>query len=176
MPRQQRDVAQSSNESVSVIRSWPDPDAGPWLVELTFGVLDGRVQCTGLQLFHRSAAQAVTQDLVRRLPLARLIEEVRKDPPRDLTSLVLPGPFYVVGEMATHNLGLLSPPEIPARLDEEFLGRVAGIYRRSPSKPTTAVAERFGVSQTRAANWVRRARSKGLLPPARHGREQNQED
>ncbi len=142
---------------------------------MTFAVRNERVQCVGVELTHVRAEQAVTQDVVRRMPLAKLIEEVRKDPPRELTRLVLPGPFHLLGDMAQHNLGPLAAPEIPAQLDQEFFRRVAAVYRRSPSKPTTAVAEHFGVPQSRAANWVRRARSKGLLSPARPNRDNSEE-
>ncbi len=175
VPKQQAADPPDNSQSVVVPLLWPDAKAGPWRVELTFGLLDARIQCTGVQVSHQTADRAISQDLLRRVPLAKLIEEVRKDPPQKLTRLVLPGPFYKVGEMAQHNLGLLAPPEIPARLNDQFLERVAAIYRRSPSKPTTAVAEHFGVSQTRAANWVRRARMKGLIPSAKSSSQHSEE-
>ncbi len=175
MPRQQHDERADLDPKVVVAQRWPDPEEGPWKADLTFAVRNGRVQCVGVELGHVRAEQALTQDVVRRMPLARLIEHVRKDPPQALTRLVLPGPFYRLSDMAEHNLGLLAPPEIPAQLDEGFFRRVAAVYQRSPSKPTTAVAEHFGVSQTRAANWVRRARMKGLIPSAKSSSQHSEE-
>ena len=53
----------------------------------------------------------------------------------------------------------------------QLLERVAEIYRANISRyPTKAVQHHFQVSQRMAAEYVSRARQRGLLPPTKKGR------
>ncbi len=50
-------------------------------------------------------------------------------------------------------------------LNGDFLLRVAKIYTDNPSRPTRAVRDAFGVSDSMANKYVRKAREAGVLAP-----------
>ena len=53
----------------------------------------------------------------------------------------------------------------------QLLERVAKVYRDNIDKyPTKAVQHHFQVSQRMAAEYVSRARKRGLLPPTKRGK------
>ncbi|HEX2363279.1 MAG TPA: hypothetical protein VHI11_14520 [Jiangellaceae bacterium] len=57
-------------------------------------------------------------------------------------------------------------------IDQEHLTEVADVYDAAETRPTQAVADRFGVPRSTAARWVWLARRSGFLPPAeRRGRD-----
>lgn len=57
------------------------------------------------------------------------------------------------------------------KVNRAFLERIAEVYRAHVnSKPTQAVAEAFLISHSTAAEYVRRARREGLLPPTTSGK------
>jgi hypothetical protein len=59
----------------------------------------------------------------------------------------------------------------PRKVDRAFLEQVAGVYRRNlHDRPTQAVADAFGIAHSTAAEYVRRARAAGLLPPTSRGK------
>lgn len=49
------------------------------------------------------------------------------------------------------------------QIPDEKLGEIAEVYRANPSRPTAAVAERFGLALRTASLYVKRARDAGLL-------------
>lgn len=160
-------AALTEEGTVTVVRRWAHPERGPWLVHLQFAVVGERIQCVGVAMLSSQRPRAaLTQDTLRRLPLARLLDEVRRDPPVELTRLVAQEASVRVGDMAKHRLGFLVGHESrTGPYDDEFFGEVAAVYRAAPTKPTTAVAEHFKVPVSTAANWVRRARAGNHLAP-----------
>lgn len=63
-------------------------------------------------------------------------------------------------------------PKQGKAITDETLGRVAKIYRAAVGSgtPTKAVAEAMNVPRSTAARWVTKARERGILRPALHGR------
>ncbi|GAA0719518.1 hypothetical protein Drose_05835 [Dactylosporangium roseum] len=150
---------------------YPD-DNGPWMLRMYWQTIDGRRECVGIKLSSmatRAENRAVppplqmpatgvplTPGIVRELRIGDLIraERERLDETRD------------------------APAVRPAGLRESTwrrLQEVAAIYRAAYSaggKPTTAVAERFGLTVGGASSLVSRARDVGLLPPTSRGASQ----
>lgn len=59
------------------------------------------------------------------------------------------------------------------KITSEFLTEVAEVYRANVDKnPTQAVRRTYNVSPSMAAEYVRRARHEGLLPPTTSGKKQ----
>jgi hypothetical protein len=59
----------------------------------------------------------------------------------------------------------------PRKVDRAFLEQVAGVYGRNlHDRPTQAVSDAFGIAHSTAAEYVRRARAAGLLPPTTPGK------
>jgi hypothetical protein len=59
----------------------------------------------------------------------------------------------------------------PRKVDQAFLEQIAGVYRRNlHDRPTQAVSDAFGIKHSTAAEYVRRARAAGLLPPTTPGK------
>ena len=59
------------------------------------------------------------------------------------------------------------------RLDDDFYGRVAFVYRQAVGrglKPRAAIAEAAGVSPDVAGRWIYQARKRGLIPKTRPGK------
>jgi hypothetical protein len=168
---------ESHDQLVLVPKHWPDPKEGPWVVTLEFAVVDEQVTCVGMSVRGKDRLGRFMQATNRRLPIADMIDQIRRDPPQELVELVLPGrPFYKMGDLAEHGLDLLASKEPNAhKYDDAFFQWVAATYLAAPSKPTTHVAQKFNVPVTTAANWVRRARIAGHLPPAPTGSEYSQD-
>ena len=55
------------------------------------------------------------------------------------------------------------------QIPDEKLSEVADVYRANPTRPTAAVAERFGLALRTASLYVKRAREAGLLEEVRRG-------
>ena len=68
---------------------------------------------------------------------------------------------------------LLEPPAGEPERGDWFYKRVAHVYQelhRTTSAPTSAIAEALEVPVSTAKAWVRKAREKEYLPPARQGK------
>lgn len=131
---------------------------------------------------------AVTANLLRRVPLGRL-EALVNGPTtakRVRTRMGEAGPDVRAGmrkprkpkeaqEVLLSEIALtLEPfaPGLPERGDW-FYKAVAEAYEdlhRITTAPTTAIAEAKGVPVSTSKRWVREARARGFLPPARQGK------
>lgn len=151
-----RDIDQPARVSV---HRWPDPDGGPWRVELQWGEVDGRPECVGVQLAQvvlteseseARCVRALTAAILRRIPVADWIADDR--------ATIAP-PVEATGGMR--------------KSAADRLRAAAEVYQaatRAGRKPTRAVAEHFGISSGGASNLVARARAAGLLPPTSRGK------
>jgi hypothetical protein len=127
---------------------WPDVAAGPWLVTLTWHIVDGRPECAGLTIEGGNDG-VLTAGVLRKLPVADWIAEDRVR--------MLPR----------------SQPTVGLRKSTvERLRAAADVYQRAIADgrpPTKAVAEHYGITHGGASNLVARARTAGLLPPTSPG-------
>lgn len=151
---------------------YPDPDRGPWMLELRFQDVDGRPECVGLKLTSMATREEndqapphlqlpeigipLTTGIIRDLKLGERIRDSRTHLDRPL-----------FGEPA--------PVVRPSGMRESTFKRLeeaAEVYKAAfagQGKPTSAVAEHFGLTVGGASNLVSRARELGLLPPTSQG-------
>lgn len=136
---------------------WPDPDDGPWRLVLLWSYLDGRPECTGLEV--RLAEKPDRGGWSRRhvLPTSGL-REIR------------------FAELIAADRAAMTPassrPTNLRRSTLERLEEAAQVYQDARAKgypPVPAVAEHFHISKGGASNLVARARAAGLLPPTSPG-------
>lgn len=175
---------------------YPDDDAGPWELTFHFAVLDGQVECVGVDvrsvtvvrrddgsrtyrtLPYGDGPQRVTAALVRSLPIGSLMSRALERA-RGLTRAVASSPYVpkdARDEAATRAADLGG--DAPGRRRDwppERLAEVAAVYREARNRrqpPTKAVAERFSVSESMAAKLVHRCRDPelGLLGPTTPGK------
>lgn len=159
-------------------RLYPDRDTGPYLLRLTFAVIDERPEVVGIEMWGQEppTADRHTQWEAVAAP----------DGPLRITSTAIRLPLDRLAAEAFENLGIHVPlePRPLAKGPSSEVGRppeygddhwrlVAGIYSaalRRGGHPTTTVAQHFKVSKSAAAKWVARCRAMELLPPATKGR------
>lgn len=150
---------------------WPDPD-GPWLLTLYFQKIDGRQECVGLKFASMATTEEnqsmppdwqmpeigipLTPGLIRDLKLGEQLREARA---------------FIDNPLGTPRPEITRPPGMRESTFER-LKETARIYREAfaaDGKPTTAVAEHFGLTVGGASNLVSRARELGLIPPTSRG-------
>lgn len=136
---------------------WPDLEHGPWRLILWWSHVDGRPECTGLEvkLLERPDTGAWSRRYV--LPATAL---------RDLR----------LAETIAADRAAMSPEPARAsglrRSTLERLEKAAEVYQAARAEgraPVKAVAEHFRISQGGASNLVARARAAGFLPPTSPG-------
>jgi hypothetical protein len=144
---------------------WPDRQAGPWLLELRWRVLDGRPECVGLRLASGDVFPDLSADAWT----------VGDGEPVTAALIRLLG---IPAHIAADRAGMILAPTGPAlppgmrRSTADRFRKVAEVYRAALAegrKPVLAVAETFDTSPSAAANLVARARAAGFLPPASPG-------
>jgi hypothetical protein len=147
----------------------PDPN-GPIVVQTEWDDVDGRFECVSLLVTSHSGRRPITATLVRRMPVARVIDDERRDR--------IAGWDRVHAHVA-HTYG--SDPSADAHVErvkamyekggrprypDDHWEHVAKVYRDSfaaGDNPTKSVADTFTVSRSAAAKWVARCRDYGLL-------------
>lgn len=170
-----------------------------WSVMLSFGVVAGRIECTGLELFpdpEASEQSPITALALRALPLGTFAESARREYRETLaiaantsveTGFWNPDvPDDERAELVTRiradvrdRLRLTDEDETrstmgrPVSYGPEHFATVAEIYTaawKTGANPTAEVAKVFQTSRSAAAKWVARARAMGLLPQTTKGR------
>lgn len=147
------------------VHLWPDRQAGPWLLELRWRVIDGRPECIGLRL----ASGDTFRDLI-----AEDWEPGDGQPVTASLVRLLGIPAHIATDRAAMTEALTEPIPTPGmrRSTIARFQRTAEVYRHALAeghKPVAAVAEAFGITSSSAANLVARARAAGFLPPASPG-------
>lgn len=153
-----------------VTMSWaryPDEN-GPWMLRMYWQTIDGRPECVGIKL-SSMATKAENRAVPPPLQMPETGVPITTGVIRDLK----------LGERIRAERERLTPQGVavarPPGLREstfERLKEAAAIYRAAyatDGKPTTAVAEHFGLTVGGASNLVSRARDLGLLPPTSRG-------
>jgi hypothetical protein len=142
---------------------WPNGQTGPWILALRFRLdaLGFRCIAASLGPVDETMPLTLTSTALRDLPLANITRDRAK---------VYRGEFALSGHEDLRDLSSrLTKADRPRARTTNFYRDVARVYKRAQlagQLPTKAVAMHFGVSNSQAATWVRRARIKGLIPPA----------
>lgn len=138
-------------------RRWPDPEKGPYLLTLRWERDQGRPKLSGLHLdLDDPTGPALTTSMLRDLKLAEIAHEDRERL----------APIQQVKPTAEVVISGMRPATV------KRLQRVSEIYLkawRAGEPPTKAVQLRMNLTEASAANFVRRARAAGLLPPTSSG-------
>ena len=134
--------------------TWSDKDGHGWRVSFRVQNVDGRLSLTNLSVSPLSRGYALTQTILRDMPIAEWEREALEG---EATHL------------ATLTAGSASAPHSGRRHSEAELRRVADIYMaalnaRRPVQKT--VAEALGLSLSTATKRIVAARKKGFIPPA----------
>jgi hypothetical protein len=170
-----------------------------WWVILRFGLLAGRVECTGMEVLGDPDGNdhaPLTSSALRKLPFGTFVDDARRGYREGVhrgASMDPDAAGWAPGLSRKDREALASASRADARerlgrleLDDErrrfgrpraygaeHYAKVAEIYTaawRQGGNPTMEVAERFQTSRSAAAKWVARARHKGLLPLTTKGR------
>jgi len=149
---------------------------GPFDWRLSYGVIDGRPQCIGLEC--SNAGGPVTPEALHRFPLGRLLEEVVlmasrpvDEVPRSFTRWESIEQVRAEREaVAAHHRR--RPNGHRKKITDELLAEVAAVYRQNvgTGKPSQAVALHFHYTPASARRVIRQARQRGFLGPAHPGR------
>lgn len=139
------------------------------MVRLTWQVIDGRRECVGLNI----SSMATPAENRAVPPFLQMPDEGVPLTPGVVRDLKVGELIRSERERQDKQWG--TPVVRPPGLRESTFKRLqeaAVIYRAAYSsgdKPTTAVAEHFGLTVGGASNLVSRARELGLLPPTSRG-------
>jgi hypothetical protein len=143
-----------------------DPLSGNPVVYVQLEVIGDRPQCREVHFASAVGGREVRQGDLDAFRIAEWVERV-----------------FVLSAWPTYATNAEFQAERPAlraavtaarksrRVDRAFLEQVADVYRRNvDDRPTATVATAFGISHSTAAEYVRRARAAGLLPPTTPGK------
>ncbi len=146
-------------------------ERGAWAVEIRFEEIADRLEPVSLRISPAPGrrVRAITTTAVRRLNVATLIAQARAELLRagaGRARLDEDAARAEVERRLARSTGRL-------RLDADHWIQVARVYteaRGAGAWPTRAVEQAFGVSYSRAAKYVNRARELGLLTKAGKGK------
>jgi hypothetical protein len=141
-------------------------ESGPKLVELRFTATD-------------PDASGIRQSDLRGVQVSALLEDLvamftfRVDKASSAQVSVASAAEHDVFVNNLRVIGNLRMGKTSRSITPQLLERVAKVYRDNISHtPTKAVEHHFQVSQRMAAEYVSRARKRGLLPPTKRGKKQ----
>ncbi len=135
-------------------------------LELRLEVDGGKLVLTRLTLSRSAGEPPIGQSLLRELPLAAIVKEVRRRVALAFTV------FDQLGARADGTLPLLPAALLglqPGRprggtrrvIDDDLLDEVERIVAGHPEAPTRAVQQRLGTSHRNATRWIAAARARG---------------
>lgn len=157
-------------EAQMTFHRWPDED-GPWMLRLYWQTIDGRPECVGMKL-SSMATRAENRQVPPHLQMPATGIPLTTGVVRDVK---LGEQINAGRKMVTPGREVIRPPGLRESTFER-LKEAARIYREAftsgGGKPTTAVAEHFGLTVGGASSLVSRARDIGLLPPTSKGASQ----
>ena len=142
-------------------------ESGPKLVELRFSSVDPDSRGIRQADLRSVVVAAVVEDFV-----AGFTFRVQRDEAggAEVQVPVYGSPAYVD---ALRFVGRMRAGRTSRDITPQLLERVAAVYRDNiTGRPTKAVQHHFQVSQRMAAEYVSRARKRGLLPPTKRGKKQ----
>lgn len=160
---------------------WRDEKSGSWRLTLRLELVEGRLECTrfGIEAMPGSPA-GIKTTVLRKLPLARLVDQLRDEHIRGFEWLGAETQIWgaggrsdEAGDIAALRAAIRTKPGRPVMYDDDHYRQVAAIYsaaEASRQPPAKAVADNLGVARTTAIKWVQRARERGFLPPTTRGK------
>src|SRR5680860_316800 len=171
-------------------RLWPDRQRGPWRVTLQFAVLDGAIECVGLDLTPAGDPERLSSETLRKVAVASLMQEAHRELAEVLADELVDAEAALAADVLPDSVaddyGVEARDELRLRpaaahkpkgrtpYDDSHYREVAQMYLRAYSSgagnPTQQVAEQWPTSRASAARWVARARQLGHLPPAVRGK------
>jgi hypothetical protein len=157
---QDRSGRESSDVSVDL---WTDPDGTVWRLRLEWKVMGGRLEVAAIDIRSENGASALAPALVRRVPLANIINSRRLVLAEDLDGVDSPEPLSETAITRSLSVG---GPDSTRRLADADLQAVAHFYRqayRAGLPVQRHVADKFGISIPTAARRIARARRDGFI-------------
>jgi Family of unknown function (DUF6214) len=156
-----------------IVRLGPSAETGRRVLELRFEILDEhmqRLECVSFSILPAVKVQAIDATFVRRLKVAALIDHAREALLREGAGGPAPDSEQMlqVAEAAFARTATRR-----TRRGPDYFVRVAQVYTKAldhGKHPTKAVEKECGVSYSRAAKLVSRARELGLLTGTSPGR------
>jgi hypothetical protein len=151
---------ESSDVSVDL---WTDPDGTEWRLCIEWKVMGGRLEVIALDIRSGHGESALSPALVRRVPLANIINARRLVLAEDLDGADSPEPL---SETAITRSLLVGGPDSTRRLADADLQAVAHFYRqayRAGLPVQRHIADKFGISIPTAARRIARARQRGFI-------------
>lgn len=165
---------------------WPDPEQGPWLVQIAWRDVDGLPIPVGMilrQVESDGGSKKVDGQVLRQLPFARLAQRTRA---QLIEGNSKSAAWWGTAANTAANADARAEAEREAQdsrsfvesldvsvrprfYDDNHYGEVARIYRANShpgGKPTKAVQDALHLSKSAAAKQVARARARGLLEPS----------
>ena len=142
---------------------WTDPDGTVWRLRLEWKVLDGRLEVAAVDIRSENGASALSPALVRRVPLANIINARRLVLVDSLDGADSPEPLSETAITRSLSVG---GPDSTRRLADADLQAVAHFYRqayRAGLPVQRHVADKFGISIPTAARRIARARRGGFI-------------
>ena len=142
---------------------WADPDGTVWRLRLEWKVLAGRLEVAAIDIRSENGESALSPALVRRVPLANIINSRRLVLAEDLDGVDSLEPLR---ETAITRSLLVGGPDSTRRLADADLQAVAHFYRqayRAGLPVQRHVADKFGISIPTAARRIARARQRGFI-------------
>jgi len=140
-----------SGEPHEATTTWQDPDGLEWRVTYYLKRLAGRVECIGVRIDSYPEPRPLRATVLRELPMARLLDEARREEVSRLDRL----------DDLGRRLG-------GRRYTTEDLKRVADKWQQrweeGSDSPTRDTAQALGLRYNQAAKMVERCRKQGLLP------------
>jgi len=150
------------------VASFPDDRGGPEL-HLRFEMRDGVPQCREVFLQSRDAGREIRPSDIKSVDVDTYLEISCQMIALHPVEEYFGGGVDAVISHREADLGAVQTSVRRARrntrrqLSDAQLAEVAEVYRANPSRPTAAVAERFGLALRTASLYVRRARDAGIL-------------
>jgi hypothetical protein len=156
------------------VACFPDDRGGPEL-HLRFEMRDGVPQCREVFLQSEPDGREIRQVDVKSVDVERFLEIACQMIALHMVEQYPAGGVDAVMSHREPDLAAVAKSVSRARrntrrqIPDEKLSEVADVYRANPSRPTAAVAERFGLALRTASLYVKRAREAGLLEEVRRG-------
>lgn len=152
---------------------------GAWKVVFHIASVDGRKECVGIDVrsfdsdeevedprpLLETRVENVSGPVLRRIPVADLLDQVREDLRSSLKSAgIEPDEIRILPSEEAG--GRVGRPRTYSVKHYEAVAHVYLVSWKAGFPPTKAIQQHFDVSFSKAARWVREARKLGLIGPS----------
>jgi len=157
------------------VACFPDDRGGPEL-HLRFEMREGVPQCREVALLSEPDGREIRPVDVKSIDVERFLEVACQMIALHVVEQYPTGGVdAVMSHQATELAAVARSVSLARRntrrqIPDEKLAEVVEVYRANPTRPTAAVAERFGLALRTASLYVKRAREAGLLEEIPRGK------